>query len=79
MSRQDPERRMPGKLDVLLRDLHLLWCEDQEGCPADWNLADADPARAASYLSDALWAMKNSGTPKALEALQTIESFLELA
>jgi len=78
MTREERERRMPGKLDVILRDLHLLSCQDREDCPADWHLADADPARAAWHLSDALWAMENSGKPKPLEALRTIESFLEL-
>lgn len=72
------ETGLPGALDVLLRDLHLLWC--REGCPPDWHLGDADPERAAFLLASALWGLGKAagrGDPDAGAALATLTWYVE--
>lgn len=55
MAKPSPETHLPDPLDTLLRDLHLVWCDDD--CPPEWHRPNADPGRAATHLASALWNM----------------------
>ena len=71
----NPETGLPERLDVLTRDLHQIWCEE-EG-PADWHRAGADPEGAAIQLAQGLWDLGTraaEGDESASAALMTLAS-----
>src|SRR5688572_23037209 len=75
---QGAETRLSGPLDELLKDLHLVWCDDE--CPTDWHRAGADAALAAIKLATALWDMADDaadGAPSAATALATLTTYVE--
>ena len=75
------ETHMPGTLDVLLRDLHQLWCEEAPYTEPSWHLADADPIRAAQLLACGLWKLAGDadhGDPNAVAALVLLNGYIEL-
>jgi hypothetical protein len=74
----NPETNLPGPLDVLLRDLHTLWC--QNDCADDdpaWHMSTtADPERAASLLCQAIWDAAKTGTDEDRRFLKRMSDYV---
>ena len=65
--------KLPGTLDVLLRDMHLLWCQEGGGgCPEEWSLADSYPENAARTLAMAIWQLADDPTDAEYAVLQRL-------
>jgi len=64
--------KLPGTLDVLLRDLHRLWCDDDDPGADDWHLADANPEQAAVRLAMAIWELAENPTDQEYAVLERL-------
>ena len=67
------ETNLPGPLDVLLRDLHTLWCEEDPASEPGWHLADADPIHAAIVLANAIWSISGAAASGDTEAAAALD------
>ena len=68
---------LPGTLDVLLRDLHLL-CDDDDPGVDDWHLAGGDPEQAAVTLAMAIWELARNPTDQEYAVLERLSDLVAL-